>query len=461
MQPRINLALFILCGLLLAHIGYAQQPLPAFKPLRYNEDYSYLAKDTARTSYENMKFIPLGKDQHQYLSIGGEARLQYFHAKNEEWGDVPADNDGYILSRFLLHGDFHFGSRFRTFVQLQSSLSGSRIEPSPVDENPLDLHQAFVDVVALDQEETQLTLRLGRQEMSYGSQRLVSVRENPNNRQSFDGVKVMLNRNNTSIDAFYSHYVAVKKQIMDDGFNKNTRFWGVYGTQTNLPVLGNMDLYYLGFSKKKAVYNALKGDEERHSIGSRIWGGYGSWTYDLEGLYQFGQLDALDIQAWTASLNTTYQFVDARFQPELGLKTELISGDKGTGKTLGTFNPMFPKGAYFGLAAVIGPSNLVDLHPSVNFSLSKKLDLTLDYDIFWRMEEQDGIYAVNMSPIYGDGNTNEMHIGNQLTSALLFSPNRFVNIRGEWTWFQAGDYLKAVSSAKDFFFSGLTLQLKI
>jgi len=37
-------------------------------------------------------------------------------------------------------------------------------------------------------------LRVGRQELMYGSQRLIAVREAPNNRIAFDGLKFIFNK---------------------------------------------------------------------------------------------------------------------------------------------------------------------------------------------------------------------------------------------------------------------------
>jgi hypothetical protein len=65
-----------------------------------------------------------------------------------------------------------------------------------------------------------------------------------------------------------------------------------------------------------------------------------------------------------------------------------------------------------------------------------------------------------MVQIYDDGGSKNRHIGNQLIGALLYSPNRFLTLRGEFTWFQAGDYIKDVSSGKDICISGLTAQVK-
>jgi hypothetical protein len=434
----------------------------AFKSLRFDENYAYLAKDTTTNWYHQLKFNPVSRDKQTYFSLGGEVRYQYFYYKNPDWGSSPADNDGFVLTRYLGHVDFHSGRYFRTFVQLQSSLANGQAEdPSPVDNNPLDLHQAFADLSFPLNKINSLTLRVGRQELSYGSQRLVAVREAPNNRQSFDGAKVMFGSKQVKLDVFYSHYVQAKPNIFDDAFNSNVKFWGGYAVINKVPVLQNVDLYYLGIRKKTASFDDGKGLEMRHSIGTRIWKNSQTWQYDLEGLYQFGKLGNSTIAAWTASANISYTFDKAALTPLIGLKAEAISGDKNyNDDKLNTFNPLFPKGSYFGLAALIGPSNLLDAHPYAQVSLSKKLTLSEDYDLFWRMSKNDGLYAVNSKLLYSGKNTRSRKIGGQLGTALEYTPNKFLYFRQEITWFSAGDYLKESGPGKDIIMVGSTITLK-
>ena len=102
--------------------------------------------------------------------------------------------------------------------------NGMEGNPSPVDENQLDLHQGFVDIVIPLKIKNTLTLRVGRQELSYGSQRLVAVRDGPNNRQSFDAAKLSYIEKSLKADVFFSHYVRSEQKIFDDGFNKDSRF---------------------------------------------------------------------------------------------------------------------------------------------------------------------------------------------------------------------------------------------
>lgn len=452
-------ALFIL--ILAIHTRSYSQDMPAFRPLRFDENYSGLKYDTSGDWYRKMKFTPLSKKGTTYISYGGEIRFQYFYTKNEGWGDAQEDTDGYVLARFLAHADFHVEKHFRAFVQLQSSLSGSRIDPGPVDDNPLELHQAFIDINTKPSTAASLTFRLGRQEFLYGSQRLIAVRERPNNRQSFDAIRSLVIAGNYTIDFFYSHPVAAKRNIFDDGFNRNTKLWGVYIVRSKLPILQNADIYYLGLWKRHVVFDDGQGKERRHSIGARVWSSAGDWQYDMEGLYQFGKFAGKSITAWTTSINTSYTFSTARLKPEIGLKTELISGDRNyNDDKLQTFNPLFPRGSYFGLAALIGPANLIDVHPSLSLSITKKIDLAFDYDIFWRYSRNDGLYGVNGSLIYPGKNISASYIGNQPAVNLTFSPNNYLSLTAEFTWFDAGSFLKTAGAGKNILFTGITTQLK-
>lgn len=446
--------------LLLFSFSFGQQKT-AFKSLRYDDDFSYLKLDSARNDYEKLKFLPLNQSGSTYLSIGGDVRFQYFNIKNEDWGDTPNDRDGYTLSRFLAHADFHIGSHFRTFVQLQGSNANGRINPNPVEDNPLDLHQAFFDINFNLAKESRLVFRAGRQELSYGSQRLIAVRELPNNRSAFDGVKLILNRQDIQSDLFYTHPIANRKGIFDDAFNDDAKLWGSYTVLKNVPLLENIDLYYLGLWKRKATFDDGFGKENRHSFGTRIWKSKGDWNYDFEGVYQFGKVQNQHILAWTISSNTSYQFDAVKFKPTIGLKTEIISGNKTyDDSTLETFNPLYPKGAYFGLAALIGPSNLIDIHPSVALELNSKLHITIDYDAFWRYSTHDGIYAPNQQLIYSGKGSSEKFIGTQWGTEIAYQYSEKLSFKLQGTWFQSGHFLKDSSSGKDVLLGGITTQFK-
>src|SRR4051812_21761077 len=167
---------------------------PGYQKLRYDEDYLYLRNPANRSDiWDPIKYIPLNNAGDWYLSLGGEARERYEYYKNYRWNPRALDTDGYLLQRYLLHADLHLGESVRVFGQIQSSLEDWRAGgPRPSDEDRLDIHQPFADarLWAGDGKDA-ATLRVGRQEMLYGSQRLISVREDPNVRRCFDGARLL------------------------------------------------------------------------------------------------------------------------------------------------------------------------------------------------------------------------------------------------------------------------------
>src|SRR5215510_3735560 len=143
---------------------------PAYLQLRYNEDWSFLRDESKRSdALDRIKYIPLGREG-WYATLGGELRLYHENFRNETWVSEPADNNGFWLQRLMLHADWHFGERVRVFSQLKSGAIEDRVGgPRPPDRDDLDAHQLFVDYNFSTEKNHSLTLRVGRQEMSFGS----------------------------------------------------------------------------------------------------------------------------------------------------------------------------------------------------------------------------------------------------------------------------------------------------
>jgi len=163
-------------------------PLPA-----YEEDWRALQGVDRTDVWDPVKFVPLSADGTTSLSLGGEARVTYERFGNQNFGLTPPDPDGYLLQRYLLHTDVHAGSRVRVWTEFNSGLENGRIGgPRPViDEDKLDLHQAFVDVTVGATGPSAAVLRVGRQEIALGAGRMYALREGPNVPLSFDGVRAI------------------------------------------------------------------------------------------------------------------------------------------------------------------------------------------------------------------------------------------------------------------------------
>jgi Alginate export len=166
-------------------------PVPArtYNLLRENDGWSFLADPSLRSDFwDSIKYIRLGSEA-CYVSLGGEIREAFEQVGDDNWGRQRYMN-AFLLQRYMLHSDWHLGENFRVFVQLKSGLEDFRAGgPRPIDEKRVDFEATFLEV-GNTHEKNWAVLRIGRRELNYGSGRLVSVREGPNVRQSFDGVKI-------------------------------------------------------------------------------------------------------------------------------------------------------------------------------------------------------------------------------------------------------------------------------
>ena len=401
--------------------GFMQLKLAAqtIKLMRYDEDYSKLS-DSGRSFYNRIKFIPISSDRSSYLTFGGELRYEYGGKINEDWIKDQGYNSSF-LQRYSVYADLHTGNRMRFFAQVNSGLeNGSKYGPAPVDEDQLAVQNLFAEVNLVKIDNESLSLRLGRQEINYGSGRLISVREGTTVRQYFTGAKVMYSRPKFSIDAFVMEADEVNPGVFDNKGTHQPNLWGAY---SNLMIDkgGNFDFYYLGIRRDHAEFEEGVAKEVRHTVAVRYWKNGGGFIYNLEGAYQFGEFGAGNIRAWTAAIDFGYTFEQARFKPSVNLRNDYISGDKRAGDgQLQTFNPLYPKGGYFGFNPLIGPSNLIDLHPYLVLTMTEKLSVQTDVVLNWRYSAGDGIYRPS-------GNFNTAGAG---------SPNRFIGT----TYLLSADY---------------------
>lgn len=455
MKFRITNVLFGIALTLMSSAHAVDATGAAFPPYQLNradEDYRYLM-DPARRSdlWDPVKFVPLSTSGSSCLSLGGEARERYEWFSHPNWGRDRQDH-GSLLQRYFLHADLVLGEQARLFTQLQSSMEDGRAGgPRPADEDELDLHQAFLDLKVPTGTDSSFTLRTGRQELIYGSHRLISVREGPNVRQSFDGVRGMLRLGRVQVDGFATRPARTVRRIFDDGPDNSRALWGAYAVSL-LPALpdGNLDLYYLGFYSRQARFDQGTARETRHAVGARVWRRAKPLDYNLEAVYQWGSFGRGEIRAWMVASDTGCTFSALPLKPRLGVKANIASGDEEPADTdLQTFNHLFPKGAYISENSLVGATNLINLHPSLTLALADRLTLTTDWDFFWRESIRDGVYN-NAGALVRSGRNSSSHtIGNQAQAQLEWNPDRHVTFAVIYAHFFAGPFLKETGPGKD------------
>jgi hypothetical protein len=213
---------------------------------------------------------------------------------------------------------------------------------------------------------------------------------------------------------------------------------------------GHVDLYYMGIDRENARFDQGAARETRHSLGTRLWGGLKAWDYNYELVYQWGSFGNAGIRAWTVASDDGFTLSHVRFRPRLSLKADVTSGDRGrTNPSLQTFNALFPKGAYFGEIALIGPANHMDLQPSVDFRLTKRWTLSPAAGFFWRQSIHDGIYGPAINLLRSAGSSTARFIGSQIAAQAECEISRHFSWTGNYTHFFTGRFLDDTKPAKD------------
>src|SRR5262249_17330775 len=333
---------------------------PLLTPVDHAEqDFSFLRDPSKRIDvWGPVKYIPLNKSGSFYLTFGFETRTEYEWFQNQNWGQGPQTISGYYLQRVIPEGSLTLGSHLRIFAAFQYEKEmGNNAGPRPfIDEDQGDFHEAFVDVSTGLDDARSVTVRLGQQELVYGTGRLVDNNEGVNVKSSFYGARVIARTETMRLDVFGVKPTEENTGTFDDRPNSQQTFWGAYGT-VPLPLVdknGQADIYYLGLDTTRAIYEQGSGREIRHSVGTRLFnhqpgGPFGpGLDYNWEFVYQLGSFGHNDINAWTVATETGFTF-PVRFLPRVALRADIASGGQSTkGGTLNTFNPLFPRGAYFG-----------------------------------------------------------------------------------------------------------------
>ncbi|WP_298902589.1 alginate export family protein [uncultured Psychroserpens sp.] len=420
---------------------------PSISFFRAEEDYAYLKHQNSDTVYvvkdkfDPIKFVPLNRKKNIWLSFGGQyrPRFEYF---NHQFLKKSNKSDGYYSHRIALHASIKITKNFRVFSEFYNGFL-SKEGNIFTQEDPLTLHQLFVES-KVNINGSLFSLRLGRQEMSYGISRLVGMREGPNIRLSFDAARLRFKKNRTSIDAFYGKEVLPNVDVFNDTRNKAMGFWGLYSKFFIKNGNGFTDLYYLGLYREQNVYEIGTAEEIRHTIGFRMSGKNGRrFFYNTELMYQFGSFGHKRISSFAIELDYHYTFPEKKYDPVLGIKLDYIMGDKNAndGK-LNTFNSLFTNPTYFGQSATIAPANLLDIHPSFKLSFTKQISIEMDWDFLWRASSNDGVYAPAGFLLFTGASNNGKFIGHNPGLNVYWALNRNLSFDGKFSYLIPGKFIK-------------------
>ncbi len=418
----------------------------------FDVDFRYMEKPGfEKDVFDPVKRIHLGSDW--LLSFGGSF---WFRNMRESGSRLEPGDNTYNLIRTRLHADLWYRDQVRLFAEGIDARSFSQEKnPLGIDVNHTDMLNLFADIKIANVKDGQAYVRVGRQELLYGSQRLISTLDWANTRRTFQGVKTFWRSPKLDLDAFWVRPMNISQQsrINFDNWDENRDFYGLWATYK--PQRGHFaDLYFLSLddSRTKAIapkFNNITGGVV-HTVGSRYAGNYNQFLYELEGMYQFGRSinnsgASTDISAGAVASGVGYQFSQLPMNPQLWLRYDYASGDKNSNDGQNnTFNQLFPFGHYYmGFLDRVGRQNIHDFNAQFTLHPQPWFTFIAQYHRFFLANSHDALY--NAAGVgYRRDATGQAgrDVGDELDLRFNIHVNRHQDVLLGYSKLWAGDFIK-------------------
>jgi hypothetical protein len=434
--------------------------------------------------------------------VGGVVRLRY-ELKEDGLGLPPAndfrdnttpttqnDND-YFSDKVLLRVSYsdkwwnaYVEGRSSSTVGDDRSPTGAGPVPSadggdsgPETDDPVDLHQAYVTVG--NHKEFPVSLKVGRQELSYGDERLVGAFAWNNIGRVFDAVKLRWQNPWFAAEAFTS------KLVLPDDNNFNT--WNDYNVFSGLHITTkkiprNTSEFYF-FSRNDCLGSATANPgavlpfqvptpaaRDIYTFGARFKsnpGDLGNFDYTVESAYQLGTWKAtatserLDHEAYAFVANVGYSFPEVFGTPRVALEYAYGSGDSDPDDDKHeTFDNLYPTNhKFYGYMDFLSWQNLQDLRGIFTIKPTPRLSLALEGHAFWVADTADNLYNAGGVPRgagpttgtgYGRNPGYGCYVGSELDVIAGYALTKFASLEAGYGHFFVGEYIKETWSAPGF-----------
>ena len=368
------------------------------KPFRWMEDCRALQTKNPQ-GLDRLRYLPLNTTGDAWLTLGGEYRLKSEHLSAPSFGLRSTPSFTATGQRFLAHADARSGDGPRFFLQLSAATDhGRKPAERSFDRSAVDLAQGFVDLPLY-----RSSLRLGRQELDFGGNRLVSNRDAANLRRAFDMARLELKTSRATLALFGGQPVRNRTGAFDDDQTPGERLSGVDARAFFFAA--ELDIFYLRRRREGAVFQEGAGREVRHTLGVRASGLAAGADYAVQGALQTGHFAENEIRAAGLAGDIGYTLREPGWKPRLGASFGIASGDqhRGDGK-LGTFDVIYPNLSYFTDAPLIYPGNTWYFNPNVGFGPLPGMRVQIGVDAIWRLSKEDAVYEPPGIPlIRGNG----------------------------------------------------------
>jgi hypothetical protein len=428
---------------------YGYPPVCLMADSLFNADFSYLddPNNTQHDFLDCLHRIHIGDNW--MFSTGGEVRLRQMRETDSRLSGV---DQNYLLERTRIYGDLWFRDIFRVYVEyLDAHIFNNTLAPLPIDQNMNDLLNAFFDLKLFAIDGHPAYVRVGRQELLLGSERLISPLDWANTRRTFEGVRGMYTGEKWNFDVFWTRPEIVSPSHFDTS-DQRRNFAGAWATYK--PVKGTtLDMYYLYLDNQNPTtqLGIVEAPFDVHTLGSRFAGDKNHWLWDVEGMFQIGKRGTEDLVAGSVAAYAGRNFANVPMNPSLWVGYDYASGDRSpnTGN-FNTFEQLFPFGHYyFGFLDLIGRQNIHDFNVELYLNPTKWIIFNAQGHVFRLDQASDALYNAAGNAIRRSATgTASRDVGDEIDLFVNFHLGVHTDVVAGYSKLFAGDFISGTGNGR-------------
>ncbi len=370
------------------------------------------------------------------IKIGGELRFRQESQLNYDFNSSRDNNDTLYYLRTRVYADLNPTEYFRVYAMFQDSETYDEGAALIKTKARHKFYQGFVQFNG-NGLPLKSMLRLGRQELNYGDQRLIGSFGWGNQGRSFDAALLRLENSEFWLDIFGGR------------IHPNTNEYQLAGAYAHLKKFpgGEMEPYFLYLHSSHGGLSS--GELSVYTIGDRLSVKFfKNFDSTIEADFQTGKSHGNTIQAFAAHAKVGYTF-PVSWKPRLGLEYNFASGDDapGSGKVK-TFNNLFPTNHdKYGFMDLFGWRNIHDFRFAFSTQPIKKIKASLDYHAFFLPEPANGVITAAGATLRAGSATASSFAGQEVDVLVKYEPVKYLEAAAGYSAFFPGSFFKDTGSS--------------
>lgn len=379
-------------------------------------------------------------------------------------GFQPGNDDAYLLNRLRFSATLQPAAWWKIVTQTQDArVGGDNLTPhGPPRQDTWDLRQAYAELG--DPDKDPVALRVGRQEISLGGERLVGVSQWQNVGRSFDAARLLMHYRKLKLTAFAASVVVLRDGQVGSA-DAGNNLHGLYGSIADWIPNSTLEPYFM-WRLQPNVRSELGafGHLDMKVSGARWLGKVRAFDYNTSIVLERGSAATDQVNAWAGHWLAAYSFPKMAGSPRLTAEYNYATGDGNPHDgQVNTFQLLYPTAHdRHGLTDQVGWRNIHHLRGTVEIKPHPKWNLTPSYNAFWLADPRDALYNSQgnvVVPRVADGSAGRW-VGQELDVAATYSITSVTQVGAGFGHIIPGTFLRQATPGHGYSYPYLQITTK-